>query len=66
MRLGQLLGKYIRLQAELTNVVWQPAGINRHAGRIAEEMARVEEAIQQAPSEDEQTADTLPGWRYLY
>ncbi len=66
MRLGELLGKYMRLQTELAATAPEPSVQNRHAERISDEMARVAEALHLAPVEDEQATDTLPGLQYLY
>lgn len=60
MILEQLVGKYLRLRAELATAYAALSGDTRHIDRLDHEMASTGRAIIAAQSLDEQTSDDLP------
>ena len=61
MGLEELVGKYMRLRAELSEAYGASHWNRERVDRITDEMASVERAILKTPPWDEQTSDTLAG-----
>ena len=61
MRLEELVGKYMRLRADLSQAYGALHWNSAHVDRIGDEMASVERSILKTRPWDEQTNDTLAG-----
>ena len=57
----ELVGKYMRLRADLSHAYGASQWNSAHVDRISDEMASVERSILQTRPWDEQTSDTLAG-----
>ena len=61
MGLEELIGKYMRLRADLSYAYGVAPWNSAHVDRISDEMASVERSILKTRPWDEQTSDTMAG-----
>ena len=65
MKLEELLGKYMRLRAELAQAYAAADWNTDHLNRLGDDIALTEQALARAQPRDEQTSDLLPGLLHL-
>jgi hypothetical protein len=61
MKLEELMGKYMRLRAELAAAYEAGSRNTDHLNRLGDEIASTERALARAQPRDERTSDLLPG-----
>ena len=65
MKLEELMGKYMRLRAELSEAYAAASWNTDHLNRLGDDIASTEQALARAHARDEQTGDLLPGLLHL-
>ena len=65
MKLEELMGKYLRLRAELAQAYAADGWNTDHLNRLGDDIASTERALARAQPRDEQTSDLLPGLVHL-
>ncbi len=61
MKLEELLGKYMRLRAELARTYEAGGSNTNHLNRLGDEIASTERALARAQPRGEQTGDLMSG-----